>query len=219
MTIREHDVEPVHGLHAELPEGERILWQGSPDTVQMAIHAFHVRAVTGYFALLALWRLIATLQDGASLADAGLAALWLALPAALAIGVLSLLAGAFARTTIYTITNERIVLRFGLALTMTVNVPYALIEGVALRSQGDGTGDLVLNVNRRERISWLLLWPNVRPWRYRRPEPMLRAIPEVSLVASLLSRELRRSAGVDAATPAGIPDSQMPAPAPALATS
>jgi len=219
VTIREHDGEPVHGLHAELPEGERILWQGSPDTLQMAIHAFHVRAVAAYFVLLAAWRLIASLQGGASLADAGIAALWLALPAALAIGVLSLLARAFARTTIYTITNERIVLRFGLALTMTVNVPYGLIEGAALRSHGDGTGDLVLKVNRRERISWLLLWPNVRPWRYRQPEPMLRAIPEVNLVASLLTRELRRSAGVEAETPAVMPETSTLTPAPALATS
>ena len=48
----EHEFEAVHGLPAALPAGENIIWQGSPVVSSFARNAFHIRALTGYFALL-----------------------------------------------------------------------------------------------------------------------------------------------------------------------
>ena len=45
----EHEFEAAPGLPEPLPRGERLIWQGSPDWVQLAIHAFHVRKLAIYF--------------------------------------------------------------------------------------------------------------------------------------------------------------------------
>lgn len=190
--MKEFDDEPIHGLPAELPEGERLLWQGSPVWDHLARQAFHTRGVTIYFVLLALWQAGSALTaEGGSLGAALVAVLWVAVPAAAALGVLNGLAWAYARGTVYTVTNHRIVIRSGLALTMAIDVPFKLIAGASLKSYGDGTGDVVISIAKPDRVSFVLLWPNVRPWRITQPEPMLRCIPEASLVASLLARELR----------------------------
>ena len=40
--------EPIPGLPEKLPEGERILWQGSPSARALVIHAFHGHSFGGY---------------------------------------------------------------------------------------------------------------------------------------------------------------------------
>lgn len=195
--VHEYEDEPVHGLPALLPEGERIVWQGSPCPVRLAKSAFHLRAVAIYFALLAAALAGSRLLSGEGVASALDAVFWTSIPAALAIGLILFLGWAYARGTVYTLTNHRLVIRTGLALTAAVDVPFAVIEGAALKSYRDGTGDIVIQTRKGDRASWIMLWPNTRPWRWRQPEPMLRVIPEASLVASLLTRELRREARMD----------------------
>ena len=58
-------------------------------------------------------------------------ALWLVLVGAGAIGLLTMFAALVARTTIYTITTKRVVIRFGIALPMTIQVSYPMIETAA----------------------------------------------------------------------------------------
>ncbi|HSG87987.1 MAG TPA: photosynthetic complex putative assembly protein PuhB [Pseudomonadales bacterium] len=193
-VVTEFDDEPIHGLPAALPEGERVLWQGSPCWDHLAREAFHTRGIAFYFVLLAAWQFGSTLNDGGTLAAAIGAMLWIAVPAAVGLGMLTGLAVAYSRGTVYTVTNRRVVIRSGLALTLAVDIPFTLVNGAALKSYGDGTGDLVLSVNPKERLSWAIMWPNVRPWKLRNPEPMLRVIPEATLVAALLARELRHFA-------------------------
>ena len=48
----EHELEPQFGLPEPLPQGERILWQGSPDFAALARSAFHVRMLAVYFLVL-----------------------------------------------------------------------------------------------------------------------------------------------------------------------
>ncbi|WP_232824387.1 hypothetical protein [Blastomonas sp. UPD001] len=50
--ITEYDEEPVRGLPGELPQGETLLWQGSPDWRLLARSAFFTRIVGLYFAAL-----------------------------------------------------------------------------------------------------------------------------------------------------------------------
>lgn len=203
--VLEHGPEPVHGLPEPLPAGERILWQGAPAFGALARRVFHVRAVALYFALLAVWRLVAERADGAGWAAAALDAAGLAVPAGLALGVLLLLARLYARSTVFTITERRVVLRFGVALPMAVNLPFCRIERAALRLHRDGTGDLPLALTEPGPLAWLHLWPFARPWRLGRPEPMLRGVPDGAAVAAILREALERDLARRAAAAAPEP--------------
>ena len=98
-----------------------------------------------------------------------------------------------ARTTVYTITNRRVVMRIGIALPVTFNLPYTQIDGAALRPYEDGTGDIPLQLRDGTRLAYFVLWPHARPWRFSRPEPMLRAVPNAAATAQLLSEALAAS--------------------------
>lgn len=188
--MNEHDSEPVPGLPEKLPPGEHILWQGAPTWRSLARRVFHVRKLAAYCVLLMSWRLVADLSDGATMADAAVSVLWLLplLPAAL--GLPALLAWLYSRTTLYTITNRRVVIRYGVALPMSLNIPFKIIDSAALRQYGDGTGDIPIALSGPDRIAYLHLWPHARPWRLARTEPMLRGVPDAAQVAEILGRAL-----------------------------
>ncbi len=186
MTEYEH--EPIPGLPGLLPKGEHILWQGSPDWRILARTAFHTRAVAGYFALLvgvalltAIWAGIGGWRDFAGVAlTLGFGVTGVAL--------LHLLAWGAARTTIYTLTDRRIVMRIGIALPKCINIPLGMIANVDLAKRDAGTGDLALALSGEQRLGYAALWPHARAWHYARPQPMLRAVPGVDAVATMLAR-------------------------------
>lgn len=184
--------EPVPGLPETLPRGETMLWQGSPDWQALAISAFHVRKVAGYFGLLVIWKL-ATATTGEEMAGT---ALWLTGLGAASLGILALLAWLYARGTIYTLTTRRVVIRSGLALPVTLNLPLALVETAAMTKQPRGTGSIALTVARPNRVAWLVLWPNARPWHVTNPQPMLRCLHDAQVVAPLLAQALEAETSV-----------------------
>jgi hypothetical protein len=192
--VNEHEVEPIRGLPELLPQGERILWQGAPAWQPLALRALHVKAVLAYFALLFVWSVGMGMWDGASFGAATVIALRLVPVALAAAGILGLYAWLAARSSIYTITNRRVVLRFGVALPMTLNVPFAVIGNAALKTYRDGTGDIPLTLSGTERVSYIALWPHARPWHTAKPEPMLRSVPEAAQVAKTLGEALAEAA-------------------------
>lgn len=182
------------GLPEALPAGEKLLWQGRPDWRALATDAFHLRKVAVYFGLLFAWRLGSRLHDGTTFGDAlGYAAFILPIAAA-GLVILAVLAWATARTTVYTVTSRRIVMRIGVALQMTVNLPFKVVESAGLRARPDGTGDIALRLEPGVRAAYLALWPHVRRWRFTRPEPSLRSVPDARTVADLLSEALAATA-------------------------
>ncbi|MEO1293326.1 MAG: photosynthetic complex putative assembly protein PuhB [Pseudomonadota bacterium] len=216
------DVEPVRGLPEALPEGERILWQGEPSWRRLARQALWWRVVATYFAVIAVWRGVGAWMDGGSPAEIAGAAASLLLPALLSLGLLALLAYALAKTTVYTITDARIVMRMGLALQITVNLPFAQIGAAGVKKFTDGTGDIPLTLSGSDRFAYLLLWPHARPWHFSKAEPMLRAVPEIDTVAELLADALTAAQGRSSAAPSRPPvpaaaPSQSPFPGAAVA--
>ena len=179
--MTEHEFEPVRGLPGELPRGETMLWQGAPDWWSLAQRAFHMRTVAHYFGLLMVWR-------GGSAAMAGQDTVG-ALQAAL--GLLAGLAFMTARTTVYSITNQRIVLRFGFALPKAINIPFAIVESATLKTNSDGSGDLGVTLSQPNKVAYLLIWPHARPWKVTRPQPSMRAIPDAAAVATQLMHALK----------------------------
>lgn len=187
-----NDFAPValHGLPAELPIGERVLWQGRPDWRSLALHAFHVRKATIYFSLLLILKALIALSDGSSAASAILSILWLMPLAVACLAILSGLAFLSSRTTLYTITSQRLVMRIGIALPITLNIPYRIVSAANLKVRSDDTGDIPLALTGSDRAAFTILWPHARPWRVARPEPMLRSVPEAKKVAALLAEAL-----------------------------
>jgi hypothetical protein len=169
VTI-EYEIEPIPGLPGNLPAGESILWQGSPDWQTLARAVFHTRLVALWFVFVAS---LAFVGGGTGLKGA---VITLAV-ASVGLGVLYLLARASARSTIYTLTNHRVVMRFGVALPMCVNLPLKAIGAADVRTLGPGHVDVVLRPAQRFPLGWMQMWPHVQPWKVAEPQPMLRAVP------------------------------------------
>lgn len=193
--MSEFETDYAPGLPERLPEGERLLWQGKPQWRSLAVHAFHVWSVAIYFAILMAWRGAIVFADGGSIMKAAVAVLWMMPLTFAATGVLALLALCSARTTVYSITSRRVVMRFGIALPMTLNIPFGVVDAAALSVHRDGSGDIPLRLMGSDRVAFMVLWPHARPWRVNRPEPMLRAIPNAGKVAQILSRAMMAASG------------------------
>jgi hypothetical protein len=194
----EFDAEPVRGLPERLPAGEQMLWQGGPDWWSLACRAFHVRKVAVYFAVMLVWRVGSSVSDGQTLLASTVSAVPLLGFAIAATAVLLLLAWLTARATVYTVTSRRLVMRIGIALPMSINVPFRMVESAGVKLFADGTGSIALRLLPPDRVAFLALWPHCRPWHVARPEPMLRCVPNAASVAQMLSRALAAAAGAPA---------------------
>ena len=181
------DFEPIPGLPAAPPQGENILWQGAPDWKALLVSVFHARKVAIYFAALLTWSLAASFYDGRGLFGTLQAAALLFGFALLALAILAALAWFTARTTVYTITSKRVVMRIGMALPITINIPFRAVTSAGLRLDRAGTGDLPLGLAKDAHFAYLVLWPHARAWHVTRPQPMLRCVPEAAKVAELLA--------------------------------
>lgn len=212
------DLPPPRGLPDHLPEGEHILWQGSPDRAALARRALKGRLVVIYFGLAMVFVSGIAWSQGR---PPGATAISLALLAAACGAALALIWGfavLVARTTIYTITTRRVVMRIGIALPITLNLPLAAMVGAGLRTDPDGTGDIPIAIGGAGRIGFFNLWPHARPWRVSRPEPMLRAVPEAAQVGAILARALGagplgRAATARVETPRPVTDAALPSAA------
>lgn len=194
MSHDDFETEPLPGLPERPPAGETILWQGAPHWPTVARRVMHVDLVAAYFAVVIGWRFASSLKAGVPLRDTLLSTGPLIMLAGVAIGILSLIAWGIGRTTIYTITSRRIAMRFGIALPVTFNLPYREIEAAGVRKLSGGHGDIALTLSPGTRLAYFVLWPHVRPWRLRSPEPTLRAIPEIDRVADILAKAIAATA-------------------------
>lgn len=194
MNLSEHDYEPVFGLPAPLPPGETILWQGKPDRQTLARRAMRVRWVAVYFLALIAWGISGNLSAHTPAVETAVSALRLASLGVVALALLGLFAWLVARTTVYTITSRRVVMRFGIALPITIQIAYPMIDAAGLHVWAGGAGDIALTLAPSQRIAYLIVWPHVRPWKLLKAQPTLRAIPDAEAVAQILGRALAASA-------------------------
>jgi hypothetical protein len=208
QIAREHEFEAQYGLPEKLPDGEHILWQGVPDWKVLARRVFHVNKVAVYFALMLAWRFTNTLADTQDVGAAFASLAWLAPFFALGLGLLLLLGWWSARSTAYTLTDQRVVMRIGIVLTVTYNLPLKRIESADLHQAGSGCQDIALTLERGTNIAWAHLWPHVRPWRVAKTQPMLRALPDAPAVAALLATAWSEVNGVTATPKSAAPDEE-----------
>ena len=192
----EHECEAALGLPEPLPAGETILWQGSPSWTAMAKHVFRLQWLAVYFAVIVVLQVFSVAGS-----EGGIVAGWSSVALAVFLALIGLLliglmAYWSATTTMYTLTNRRIVMRVGIVLTVTFNLPYKSLKSADLKLYKDGTGDIPMQIGTEDKIAFFHLWPHVRPWRLANPEPMMRCIPDAKQVATLLTEAWMTSTGL-----------------------
>jgi hypothetical protein len=187
MSDRDFDFEPQPGLPKALPPGEDLLWQGSPDPSALAHEAFKANWVLGYLLILAVWRASMAFMDGGFGQSVAVFLPYLVL-ALVAYGLIRLLARAVARAAIYSITTNRVILRIGAALQVTWTVPFTQVAEASLSTRPmTGTGTIALKLTKGQHISYLALWPHLRPGLGHGVQPAFRCIPDAARAARILS--------------------------------
>lgn len=186
MSHDDFKFEPVRGLPEALPEGEHILWQGSPAPLRLARDALGLTWVAGYFIVLTIWRV-------------GVSSTFVPFGEAVAHGVPFLVVGTLAclliyglafmqaKSAVYTLTNKRVAMRIGAALTMTLNLPYTQIGNAGLDVKKSGHGSLAFELIGDTRFSYIMTWPHVRPWHMSKTQPSFRSIPDAQNVAAIFA--------------------------------
>jgi hypothetical protein len=178
-ALLETDGPTAHGDRMGTPApDEKVLWKGRPNLGLLARTAFHTRKLGLYFAALIGVALIAGKTDAAIVC----AVLGTAL-----IAILYVLAWASARSTLYILTDARLIMRIGVAIETRVNIPLKQITAAHFRARGDDHGDIAFELAGERMLGTLLLWPHVRPRHYARPQPMLRAVPDAAALARLIA--------------------------------
>lgn len=187
MSDHDFDFESQPGLPKPLPEGETLLWQGSPDSAALAREAFKANWVLGYLLVIAVWRASIAFADGGFALSVAVFLPYLAL-ALVGYGIVRLLARASAKAAIYSITTHRVILRIGAALQVTWTVPFTKIASASLATRPmTGTGTVAMDLVEGQHISYLALWPHLRPGFAKKVQPAFRCIPDAAQVARILS--------------------------------
>lgn len=186
----ENDGPKAFGDRMGTPQpDERVLWKGRPQRGLLARTAFHSRSASAYMAALVVIALVTGRNDAAIVA----ALLGVALAA-----ILHILAWASARSTLYILTDQRLIMRIGIAIETRVNIPLKQITAANLAVlTKDGHGDIAFELAGERLLTTLLLWPHVRPFRYARPEPMLRAVPDAAALAQMVAEARARFGAIE----------------------
>jgi len=186
MSHNDFAFEPQEGLPERLPQSEIMLWQGRPSAWALFRDVYGLRWIAGYFAVVVVWRAAAGWLDGGFAHTLAMSIPYMIL-GGLALAITGAMAWVAARSTVYSVTTARVVMRIGAALTVTLNLPYRQIGSAALDLRRDGTGTIAFETLGETRFSYLMLWPHLRPWRAARTQPALRCIPDAARVATLIT--------------------------------
>ncbi|MEO0463494.1 MAG: photosynthetic complex putative assembly protein PuhB [Pseudomonadota bacterium] len=158
---------------------EHVLWKGRPNLPVLTRTAFHMRTYALYFAVLVI----------AAFALGNMASAVFLIVAGLIGGlIIQAMAWQSARTTLYILTDQRLIFRIGMAVEARINIPLKHINAANLNPRSaSGHGDIAVQLSGDRVLGYLLMWPHARPFRFARPEPMLRAVPDAEHVAGLLA--------------------------------
>lgn len=175
-----------------LEPGERILWQGRPDASSLRRYLLKGRWLAVYIGGLLAWKLALILWVRGLRPQEVFDAATLVLQGIVLVGITRYFAWALARATTYTVTDLRIVIRHGIALPGTVDIPLRALRSIAVRVHDDGTGDVALAVRDGGGIGFAKLWPYARGLELSHPIPMLRGVGDAAVLGTILSRRLAR---------------------------
>jgi len=175
----------VRGVSEALPPGEQILWEGAPNARALARHLFFIRPLSAYLGAMMLWWVaVNRTQFNTETFWATLSIQFLLVGGV--IGGAWMLSRSIANGTVYAITDRRIVMRFGVIFPLTINVPLHYVEGASAREFSDRTGQIAVQLTKKESIAWIVLFPHVRPFEFSQPQPLLRGLTDPVKVGEVL---------------------------------
>jgi len=184
------DFEPADGLPRPLPEGEKVLWSGTPDKWQLGHSVFRTRVVAAVFVILAVSSVFSGLNHGIGAGRIAMTFVTLLGVGAAVIGFAMGMGWLIAINTRYTLTNRRLVIRHGVTMPMSINLPFDKIANAAAKLRGDGSGDVSVSLLDGNRASIFAIWPHNRPWSWQGTAPAIRCVAEADKVATLLANAL-----------------------------
>ena len=167
---------------------EKVLWKGRPALGLFARTAFHTRTLGLYFAVLVIAALATGNQNAAIVA---------AVLGTVLIALLYLLAWLNMRSTLYILTDTRLIMRIGVAIETRINLPLKQVTAAHFRARGADHGDIALELSGERLLGTLLLWPHMRPWHFTKPQPMLRCVPDAVRLAQLIAEARGHYGAID----------------------
>ncbi len=172
-----------------------MLWQGRPAAWSVTRHALHMHLIAAYFALLAGWRFVWLWQAGAPFPEIIMSSATILAVGVACLLLIALMGRLISRTSLYTITTKRFVMRYGIALPVTVQVPFTVITSADVRTYSDGSADIAFAVSGENPLNHYHLWPHVRAWRLAKAQPMMRCLGDAETAVRVLRLALQASAG------------------------
>jgi hypothetical protein len=151
------------------------------------MHAFHIHWFAMYFGVMVLLKGIAVSQSVGGWSQEWPGFIWALGLSIAALVLIGLLAYWSVNTTMYTLTNRRLVMRIGIVLTITFNLPLKRLAQAGVHIYKDGSADIPIRLNPEDKIPYLHLWPHARAWKLAHPEPMIRCVADGKHVASLFA--------------------------------
>ena len=186
MNGHTHEFEPTFGFPESLPTSEKVLWQGSPCAWLIARRIFFLPHLFFYFLILSCLTLIFN-SEVLTLKDLFIKFLSYMSLGMVAIFLLLAISYLISSTTVYSVTDKRVVMRIGIVLNLSLNIPFSKIETAELKAYPDKSGDISLNLVPDNKIAYLHLWPHCRPWFFSSPRPRLSCLKDVEVIASCLT--------------------------------
>ena len=169
---------------------EDVLWRGKPEPFRHAASAFHTPSIAIYFALFSV---LAYFNDGIA------SAVTVAIMGTAGVLILTGIGFYSARNSAYVLTSHRLLILTGMAVEKRISIPLKHIGAANLKQRSMGHGDIALELKVKHRLGYLLLWPHARSFRFFRPQPLMRAVPEVDKIAAILADACAAYAPIDRA--------------------
>ena len=170
-----------------IPNGESILWKGRPSLWGFSWNLFGLKWITLYLSILSIVsvaRFFASDFYTAFYVDF----LPFFLSGIFASIILIGLAATQTYSTVYIITENRVIIKTGAALSFLISMPFKKIKEVNLQKRGASIGTISFELLSEKRVPYISCWPSVRPWKFKRTQPAFSCIGSVDEVATVLRK-------------------------------
>ena len=170
-----------------IPNGESILWKGRPSLWGFSWNLFGLKWITLYLSILSIVsvaRFFASDFYTAFYVDF----LPFFLSGIFASIILIGLAATQTYSTVYIITENRVIIKTGAALSFLISMPFKKIKEVNLQKRGASIGTISFELLSEKRVPYISCWPSVRPWKFKRTQPAFSCIGSVDEVATILRK-------------------------------
>ena len=100
------------------------------------------------------------------------------------------LAGIQSQSSVYIITENRVIIKSGAALSFLISIPFKKIKAVNLQKRKGSLGTISFELSSGKRVPYISCWPSVRPWKLKNTEPAFSCIEDVDEVATILRKSV-----------------------------